>query len=495
MDRRPTPPAPRSTMRRAPSTRRAHALALRPATVHPAHLAAALALAALLALASACGPAAEDDGAAPASGDETGATNPTAEPVIEDSPQIVAATPTLPAPNLAGAYKGFFPGASSPGLDATLHLDADGGLRLVSDYLNDEAPNIEIGTWRADGAERVVLTLTGTPDEAYAATTSHGLRVEEDRLTSDEWLGPWWRFEALALGVEPPYDEEGAAAELATGELLGHYKHFSPSASCCGLDETLLLGTNDLARISTDYLNDETPIVDEGTWSIDEEGNAQVRLTNRVGADDYAQPITFTLAVAGAYLEAVDYDEDRWGSTGRRYALFHALARSQQRAPGEPEEGNSEDGEGEAGTDRGAEAGGEGEAGAGNEGAAAAIPPGKGSTDGRSIEDTTWRLTSLRLSDGSVLAPGNPDDYTLQLYAGIALVQADCNQSRSSYRLEGPALTLEEMALTRAMCPPGSLHDAYVAALTNVKGFSMDIDDLVLATTEGERLVFSSGAR
>src|SRR5690606_20324670 len=115
-----------------------------------------------------------------------------------------------------GIYKGFFPGASSPGLEATLYLNADGTLQLVNDYLNEEPPFIELGTW-SEGEGTVEITITGPEDQPYDAPSVRTLAIEEDRLASADWIGPWLRFDALAQGMEPAYEVDLATKSLDQG--------------------------------------------------------------------------------------------------------------------------------------------------------------------------------------------------------------------------------------------------------------------------------------
>ncbi|MCB0155578.1 MAG: copper resistance protein NlpE N-terminal domain-containing protein, partial [Anaerolineae bacterium] len=71
---------------------------------------------------------------------------------IPPAAEAVAAAPApAPAADVAGIYKVMLPGASSPGLDITLYLNVDNSMRQVSDYLNGEAPVVEVGTWQAAG--------------------------------------------------------------------------------------------------------------------------------------------------------------------------------------------------------------------------------------------------------------------------------------------------------------------------------------------------------
>jgi len=61
-----------------------------------------------------------------------------------------------------GIYKGFLPAATCCGQDITLSLAWDGTAKLRTDYLNGEAPFVEVGTWSAhDDGKGLTLTLTG----------------------------------------------------------------------------------------------------------------------------------------------------------------------------------------------------------------------------------------------------------------------------------------------------------------------------------------------
>jgi uncharacterized lipoprotein NlpE involved in copper resistance/heat shock protein HslJ len=384
-----------------------------------------------------------------------------------------AAGDAAEAPSAVGIYKGFFPGASSPGLETTLYLNFDGSLQLFNDYLNEEPPIVEIGTWsEADGA--VELTLTGQEDRAYDEPETRTLAIGADRLTSADWIGPWWRFQSLATGLEPPYDADAASAMIEERGFLGYYKHFAPSASCCGQDYTLLLGIDDLARLTSNYLNNEPPIVEEGTWSVDEQGRARVELTNRPGGEARATPIVFSLVNEDGLLKAVDYDDRYFGEMGLTFYLYPGLAMAQRTAA---------DGDGEASGEEGSDGGEEIEAGV--------TPVSPANPD--AITGVTWQLQDMQLADASVLTPGTPADYTLRLLEdGSAEIKADCNQGRAGYDLAAPYFSFDQIALTRAQCPPGSLHDSYVEALGAAGSAVLQDGELVLVTAGGGRMRFAA---
>jgi heat shock protein HslJ len=99
------------------------------------------------------------------------------------------------------------------------------------------------------------------------------------------------------------------------------------------------------------------------------------------------------------------------------------------------------------------------------------------------IAGRPWQLVRIRMMDGAVLVPDAPGRYTLELGGdGRASVQADCNRGSGPFQLEGASLTFGAMATTRAMCPPGSLSDRYLAQLGLVATWTEKDGKLHLAT-------------
>lgn len=74
---------------------------------------------------------------------------------------------------------------------------------------------------------------------------------------------------------------------------------------------------------------------------------------------------------------------------------------------------------------------------------------------------TNWQLVRFEGGDGAVLIPDESSKYTLQFAAdGSVAVRLDCNRGRGTWKEPQPgALELGPLALTRAACPPGSMHD------------------------------------
>ena len=80
------------------------------------------------------------------------------------------------------------------------------------------------------------------------------------------------------------------------------------------------------------------------------------------------------------------------------------------------------------------------------------------------LAGTSWRLVKFQGGDGTTLTPDDRSKYTIQFGPdGFLTARIDCNRGRGSWTLPAPnQLRLGPLALTRAMCPPGSLHDRIV---------------------------------
>ncbi len=80
------------------------------------------------------------------------------------------------------------------------------------------------------------------------------------------------------------------------------------------------------------------------------------------------------------------------------------------------------------------------------------------------LQGTTWQLVTFQGGDDRTLTPDDPARYTIEFAAGGSLVaRIDCNRGRGTWKAT-PSGQLEfgPLALTRAKCPDGSLHDHIV---------------------------------
>lgn len=81
-----------------------------------------------------------------------------------------------------------------------------------------------------------------------------------------------------------------------------------------------------------------------------------------------------------------------------------------------------------------------------------------------SLAGTSWQLVRFQGGDDRVAVPDDRARYTAAFGAdGSVSVRFDCNRGRGSWKSERPGeILFGPMAMTRAMCPPGSLHDQLV---------------------------------
>jgi para-nitrobenzyl esterase len=77
---------------------------------------------------------------------------------------------------------------------------------------------------------------------------------------------------------------------------------------------------------------------------------------------------------------------------------------------------------------------------------------------------TTWQLVKFQGGDDTTLTPDDRSKYTIAFETdGNVSTRIDCNRGRGTWKSSGlTQLEFGPLALTRAMCLPGSLHDRIV---------------------------------
>lgn len=98
------------------------------------------------------------------------------------------------------------------------------------------------------------------------------------------------------------------------------------------------------------------------------------------------------------------------------------------------------------------------------------------------LEGTAWRLVRFQGGDDTVLTPDDNSKYTIAFAAGGAFnVRFDCNRGRGTWKASPPLIEFGPLALTRAMCPPGSLHDRLVRQWPFVRSYVLKDGHLFLS--------------
>jgi para-nitrobenzyl esterase len=100
-----------------------------------------------------------------------------------------------------------------------------------------------------------------------------------------------------------------------------------------------------------------------------------------------------------------------------------------------------------------------------------------------SLAASSWRLVKFQGGDDSVLRPDDRSKYTLAFAAdGTVSARLDCNRGRGAWKSSGKGqLEFGPMAITRAVCPPGSLHDQLVRQLPYVRSYVIKGGNLFLS--------------
>jgi para-nitrobenzyl esterase len=86
---------------------------------------------------------------------------------------------------------------------------------------------------------------------------------------------------------------------------------------------------------------------------------------------------------------------------------------------------------------------------------------------------TSWQLVKISYSDDKIHKPDDPAKYTLSFRDDKSVAaRIDCNRGRGTWKSAEPGkLEFGLMATTRAMCPPGSLHDFVVRDLPDFRSY------------------------
>jgi heat shock protein HslJ len=99
------------------------------------------------------------------------------------------------------------------------------------------------------------------------------------------------------------------------------------------------------------------------------------------------------------------------------------------------------------------------------------------------LQGTRWQLVKFQGGDDRTLTPDDPAKYTIEFAAGGRLTaRIDCNRGRGTWKATGSSqLEFDPLALTRATCPEGSLHDQIARQWTYVRSFVLKDGHLFLS--------------
>jgi heat shock protein HslJ len=106
-------------------------------------------------------------------------------------------------------------------------------------------------------------------------------------------------------------------------------------------------------------------------------------------------------------------------------------------------------------------------------------PPGESALQG-----TTWQLVKFVGGDGRILKPDDRAKYSIEFAdAGRMNARIDCNRGRATWKAAGASgpIELGPLALTRAKCPAGSMHDQMVRLWGYIRSYLIKDGHLFLS--------------
>lgn len=103
------------------------------------------------------------------------------------------------------------------------------------------------------------------------------------------------------------------------------------------------------------------------------------------------------------------------------------------------------------------------------------------------LPNTTWQLVQIQNANGTLLHPQDPTKYAVTFEAdGSVTAQLDCNRGKGNWKSTAPGqIELGPMALTRMMCPPGSLSDDIAKGWSTVQSYAIEDGRLRLTLSAG----------
>jgi heat shock protein HslJ len=99
------------------------------------------------------------------------------------------------------------------------------------------------------------------------------------------------------------------------------------------------------------------------------------------------------------------------------------------------------------------------------------------------LAGTSWQLVRFQGGDGATVKPDDGSKYTLMFGPdGAVAARIDCNRGRGTWKSASPGqLALGPLALTRAMCPPESMHDRIVKHWSSIRSYVVKDKHLFLS--------------
>ena len=187
-------------------------------------------------------------------------------------------------------YYAEVPSADSDELIVVYMLLYDDGTVVLTD---EEETETLYGEWTFED-EVLTVSITGNDEETFDDTTEVVFEFDEDsNLVATEY--PEEVFGQEGLTFYPAEDSDGSGDEEAVteGEFYIYESDVLENSETDGIVISLILGADGGAMVSTDWMNDEDPVLEYGTWTRDEDGAVVVTLAEGPEGE-YDEPFIYT---------------------------------------------------------------------------------------------------------------------------------------------------------------------------------------------------------
>jgi heat shock protein HslJ len=106
--------------------------------------------------------------------------------------------------------------------------------------------------------------------------------------------------------------------------------------------------------------------------------------------------------------------------------------------------------------------------------------------DEMALPSGTWALTRIEPHDGVAISVSDPSRYTVEFHDDNSVhIRADCNLCNGGYENKGTHIELGLLACTLAACPPQSLADSFLDALSSATTHELSKGELLVAYPDG----------
>jgi len=104
------------------------------------------------------------------------------------------------------------------------------------------------------------------------------------------------------------------------------------------------------------------------------------------------------------------------------------------------------------------------------------------------LANTSWQLVQFRGANGESASPDDKTKYTISFGSdGSLSARIDCNRAVGAWKTSAPnQIQFGPVALTRAMCPPGSSNERLGQDLELITSYQIRDDHLLLSLMDGK---------